>query len=638
MSITFEQVTKRYNAGPVVNDVSLRIGPGEFFVLLGPSGSGKSTLLRLAAGLTEVHHGRISLHGRDVTHVRARDRGVGLVFQHYALFRHMTVGQNVEFALRVRGVRRSARARRREELLQLVALEGYGNRMPDQLSGGQQQRVAVARALAHEPQVLLLDEPFGALDAKIRVELRETIREVQRRLGMTTILVTHDQEEAFSLADRIGIMHNGRLLETGRPESLYRHPATRFVATFLGAANLFLGERGPSGLRLGKRFIASGTSLRAVKGDPSGDHEVVTVVRPEDIEVSEHDEQLDSGALGAGQVLSVDFNGASERLRVQLEPEWDVTSAIGREHRAVGGTAPTGEQQIVDITRTSAEQARLALKPGLRVALGIRRFHLLPTPIASFRLLATAPATVAALRSSPLLRQLVESMQAPVLDAQDAPTGSEREGIQAGVGVIAAGSHSIGEIARAAAQGRRWLLCIPPRAALPARILIQCDYEAARSSTLRLVASVMRHLSAEATFVSLQSPAAPRAEATSAFRRLLDARAELQEIHGLDIRTDVHIGDPASWAAQLAVTAQPALVVLGVESTPSDLERILSSDFGALFSDVSTSVVLLSYTESQAQLAGVRLDTMSPLFPAQTPQGAAAAAPAAVPVLPGTPA
>ncbi|MGH8142236.1 MAG: ABC transporter ATP-binding protein, partial [Steroidobacteraceae bacterium] len=235
MSINFEQVTKRYHGAPVLNDVSLRIEPGEFFVLLGPSGSGKSTLLRIAAGLTDVDHGRISFHGRDVTHLRARARGVGLVFQHYALFRHMTVGENVEFALRVRGIKRRERARRRDELLQLVALEGYETRLPGQLSGGQQQRVAVARALAHEPQVLLLDEPFGALDAKIRVELRETIRQVQRRIGMTTILVTHDQEEAFALADRIGIMHNGRLLETGRAETLYHRPATRFVATFLGA-------------------------------------------------------------------------------------------------------------------------------------------------------------------------------------------------------------------------------------------------------------------------------------------------------------------------------------------------------------------------------------------------------------------
>src|ERR1700734_4050426 len=250
MSVNFEQITKRYNGTPVVNDASLQIEAGEFFVLLGPSGSGKSTLLRIAAGLTDVDHGRISFHDRDVTHLRARDRGVGLVFQHYALFRHMTVGQNVEFALRVRGVKRHARARRRDELLQLVALEGYAERMPDQLSGGQQQRVAVARALAHEPQVLLLDEPFGALDAKVRLELRRTVRAIQRELGITPLFVTHDQEEAFELADRVAVMNFGRLLEEGPPDELYLRPATEFVAAFLGTANLMVGECAEEGIRL----------------------------------------------------------------------------------------------------------------------------------------------------------------------------------------------------------------------------------------------------------------------------------------------------------------------------------------------------------------------------------------------------
>ena len=198
MSITLDQVTKYYAGAPVVNDVSLDIGDGEFFVLLGPSGSGKSTLLRAIAGLAAVDHGRIALQGRDVTHVAARKRGVGLVFQNYALFRHMTVADNIEFALRVRRMRARTRRARRQELLRLVALEGLDDRLPAQLSGGQQQRVAVARALAHKPEVLLLDEPFGALDAKIREELRRTIREVQRELGITTVLVTHDQEEAFA--------------------------------------------------------------------------------------------------------------------------------------------------------------------------------------------------------------------------------------------------------------------------------------------------------------------------------------------------------------------------------------------------------------------------------------------------------
>ena len=262
MSIVLDQVTKRYQAIPVVNDVSLKVEQGEFLVLLGPSGSGKSTLLRAIAGLTEIDHGRVFLHGRDVTHLSAREREVGFVFQHYALFRHMTVGDNIEFALRVRKVKAAERRARRRELLRLVALEGMDDRLPTQLSGGQQQRIAVARALAHRPQVLLMDEPFGALDAKIREELRRTIRQIQRELGMTTILVTHDQEEAFALADRIGVMHQGRLLECGRPDDLYTRPQTRFVSTFLGAANLLLGYRvgGHRAIQLPGRHRRSGAA------------------------------------------------------------------------------------------------------------------------------------------------------------------------------------------------------------------------------------------------------------------------------------------------------------------------------------------------------------------------------------------
>src|SRR5258708_2138418 len=314
MSITLDQVTKRYAGAPVVNDVSLDIGDGEFFVLLGPSGSGKSTLLRAIAGLSGVDHGRIALHGRDVTHVAARKRGVGLVFQNYALFGHMTVAENIEFALRVRHMRAKARRQRREELLRLVALEGLDQRLPAQRSGGQQQRVAVARALAHKPEVLLLDEPFGALDAKIREELRRTIREVQRELKISTILVTHDQEEAFALADRIGVMNLGRLLEVGRPEELYARPATRFVATFLGAANLLLSRQTAEGIRVGATPVTAQLDQRV---ELQRDHEVVAVLRPEEISLAAHRDALNSIYLGGGVVESVGFTGAFERLRVR---------------------------------------------------------------------------------------------------------------------------------------------------------------------------------------------------------------------------------------------------------------------------------------------------------------------------------
>src|SRR5262249_25986350 len=361
MSINLDQVTKLYGGVPVVNDVSLDIGDGEFFLLLRPSGSGKSTLLRAIAGLSRVDHGRIALHGRDVTHVAARKRGVGLVFQNYALFGHMTVAENIEFALRVRHVRARKRRVRTQELLRLVALEGLGQRLPAQLSGGQQQRVAVARALAHKPEVLLLDEPFGALDARIRVELRRTIRQVQRELGITTVLVTHDQEEAFAMADRIGIMNLGRLLEVGAPHDLYSRPATRFVATFLGAANLILARHTPDGVQVGGTTVAAGATAGG-----RGEHEGVAVVRPEEGEVAPARDELASGFLARGVVEEVMFTGALERLRVRLE-DGAATPLLS----FADGDSTTALQ----VTRTQHEQRGFAVHPGQSIAIGVRRVH-----------------------------------------------------------------------------------------------------------------------------------------------------------------------------------------------------------------------------------------------------------------------
>src|SRR5262245_53075106 len=364
MSIVLEQVTKRYQSQAVVNDVSLDVNDGEFLVLLGPSGSGKSTLLRAIAGLTEIDRGRVSLHGRDVTHTTARQREVGFVFQHYALFRHMTIGDNIEFALRVRRVKAAERVARRKELLRLVALEDMDDRLPAQLSGGQQQRIAVARALAHRPKVLLMDEPFGALDAKIREELRRTIREIQRELGITTILVTHDQEEAFALADRIGVMHQGRLLECGRPDDLYTRPATRFVSTFLGAANLLLGYRTTRGVRF---------NSNAATGDASP-REVVAVLRPEEVELGADEPRIRSTFVGHGRVEEVLFAGAAERLRVRMASDGPVSGAPGR-----NGSTDVG--LLLEVSRTLPEQRDFPVRPGQQVAVGARRINVLPTPI-----------------------------------------------------------------------------------------------------------------------------------------------------------------------------------------------------------------------------------------------------------------
>jgi sulfate/thiosulfate transport system ATP-binding protein len=242
MSITVERISKTFGSSAALRDVSLDVSTGELVALLGPSGSGKTTLLRIIAGLEEpdAGSGRLRLHDEDVTSRGVGERRVGFVFQHYALFRHMSVFENIAFGLRVmpRRTRPDKRviAARVRRLLALVQLEGYADRYPNQLSGGQRQRVALARALAVEPKVLLLDEPFGALDAKVRVELRRWLRRLHDEIHVTSVLVTHDQQEALEVADRVAIVNHGRIEQVGSPEELYRRPANPFVSDFLGAA------------------------------------------------------------------------------------------------------------------------------------------------------------------------------------------------------------------------------------------------------------------------------------------------------------------------------------------------------------------------------------------------------------------
>lgn len=245
--IEIDHIYKKFGAFQALKDVSLSVQPGELVALLGPSGSGKTTLLRIIAGLDFADTGSISFSGTDATTLHARDRNVGFVFQHYALFRHMTVFDNVAFGLTVRKPRpsREAIAEKVHSLLQLVQLDGLADRYPSQLSGGQRQRVALARALAIEPKILLLDEPFGALDAQVRKDLRRWLRRLHDDLGLTGVFVTHDQEEALEVADRVVVMNKGRIEQVGTPSDVYDHPATPFVHGFLGHATpLPVGKNG----------------------------------------------------------------------------------------------------------------------------------------------------------------------------------------------------------------------------------------------------------------------------------------------------------------------------------------------------------------------------------------------------------
>ncbi|HWN48164.1 MAG TPA: ABC transporter ATP-binding protein [Steroidobacteraceae bacterium] len=551
MSIALDQVTKRYQDQPVVNDVSIEVGEGEFFVLLGPSGSGKSTLLRAVAGLTGIDHGRISLHGRDVTHVRARDRGVGLVFQNYALFRHMTVADNIEFALRVRRMKGADRRARRKELLKLVALEGMDERLPGQLSGGQQQRVAVARALAHKPQVLLLDEPFGALDAKIREELRRTIRSVQRELGITTVLVTHDQEEAFALADTIGVMNHGRLLEVGNPNDLYAQPATRFVATFLGAANLLLARQGADGIRFGA------TPVNAEAAEPlqaGREHEVVAVLRPEEVEIASAREQLTSNYIARGAVEEIVFTGALERLRVRLLDEPCAAQLLG----------PSGNGDArLEITRTQPERRILPLSPGAQIAIGARRLHVLPTPLSSFLACGATEADAAALAREPLLESLSTRMKTRVgLRAIDGLSGTPAP--FAGVAAIAAGEGAAATVEWLLRHGAAEVLVLPRNAPSPTRVIIHWTDEAARRATLAVAASLLRHVSAEAMYLGIVPESRPGAQRPAPMRALLDARSEAQQTHGLEMRTELAIGETVTELTRNLSAGGSQMLVLGI--------------------------------------------------------------------------
>ncbi len=314
MSIVLENLTKVFAGRRVVDRFSLEVGDGELFVLLGSSGSGKSTVLRIIAGLTPENEGSVTLFGRDVTNLPAQERGVGFVFQNYSIFRHMTVAQNIEFGLRLRRVPRAERSKRSAELLERIGLGGLGGRYASQLSGGQQQRVALARALAYEPRVLLLDEPFGALDAKIRVQLRRALRDIQRALHVTTILVTHDQEEAFELGDRIGVVEHGRLLEVGTPESLYARPQSFFVATFIGTGAVLVGRCEDGNARFGPITLPIPAELPHEEGGP-----IRMLVRPEQVRLMEAP-PLEDGtvALGKAKVVEQTFAGGTRRVRARL--------------------------------------------------------------------------------------------------------------------------------------------------------------------------------------------------------------------------------------------------------------------------------------------------------------------------------
>lgn len=343
--IKVEHLHKRFGDFVAVDDVSFEVGAGELVALLGPSGGGKSTILRIIAGLEQADAGQVSLAGEVVDHLHARARRIGFVFQHYALFRHMTVAENIAFGLAVRKAPIDAQQRRVDELLHIIGLNGLGNRYPDELSGGQRQRVALARALAPEPKLLLLDEPFGAVDAKVREELRRWLRRMHDDLHVTSIFVTHDQEEAFALADRVVIIHNGHLEQNGAPLEILDNPNSEFVARFLGEVNVY-----DATVKNGEAWVGNVLHV-PVQGYEDGDR-LRLVVRAYDLKFWREDP-------GVATVKRVQFFGDRARVEAVMDDGQAIFSQFPRRSSLLKGVE-SGCRIFIEVTLARAYPVEMA--------------------------------------------------------------------------------------------------------------------------------------------------------------------------------------------------------------------------------------------------------------------------------------
>ncbi|MBR0685766.1 ABC transporter ATP-binding protein [Bradyrhizobium manausense] len=337
--LRIENVAKRFGTFRAVDGVSLDIKAGEFFALLGPSGCGKTTLLRMLAGFESPDEGRILLGGKDIAQALPHERPINMMFQNYALFPHLSVRDNIAFGLKRAGMGRADIATRVAEMIALVKLEGLEKRKPDQLSGGQRQRVALARALARRPQLLLLDEPLAALDKKLRESTQGELMELQRRLGMTFIIVTHDQEEAMTMADRIGVMNAGKLVQVAGPRELYEAPRSRWIAEFVGDINLFDAE---SKLRDGHRLVVgtrdAGTLVVAEPRQPVGESRFSVAIRPEKIKLSRRGPVSEAGREAAinrldGVIADICYLGGATTYKVKLDSGGLVQASVANSAR-----------------------------------------------------------------------------------------------------------------------------------------------------------------------------------------------------------------------------------------------------------------------------------------------------------------
>ncbi|MFN8570212.1 MAG: ATP-binding cassette domain-containing protein, partial [Kouleothrix sp.] len=528
----------------------------------------------------------------------------------------MSVAENVEFGLRIRKVAPAERRRRRDGLLELVGLAGLGARMPRQLSGGQQQRVALARALAYEPEVLLLDEPFGALDAKIRVDLRRNLRRIQREIGTTTIFVTHDQEEAFELADRMGVMNVGRLLEVGPPEELYQHPQTEFVATFLGTANLLVGRCTDDSVQVGPLHFPLGTAARA----DNDDRRVQVLFRPEDIALAPDEANLAGPALGQAEVEQITFAGSFERLRLRLPPIAGV--------RSIAPEVPYGSDAVMIEASRSQDQARgFPLAPGARVWVGVRRMHALAHPGLRFLLLVEPGSTsqpaldlgaqlahMAHARTTILaggrpddpavqeyLRRLREKIGSglPALDARasgeppELAVASETERQPYDLIALGIQQPSIFELAaRLLHANDQHLLLVPRPQPLPERVLICVAAGEPGKDDVQFAGRLLRHFGAAATVLSVLPDTASPQERERA-ERFIAAGVRTLTLLGVPAQSELRLGLVKQQILEAMASGAYHMLVLGAPLPRDDGRAALAGVVGEILISATERPILL---------------------------------------------
>jgi ABC-type sugar transport system ATPase subunit/nucleotide-binding universal stress UspA family protein len=528
----------------------------------------------------------------------------------------MTVGDNVEFGLSIRKVPTAERRRRRDELLELVGLSGLGDRMPRQLSGGQQQRVALARALAHKPDVLLLDEPLGALDAKIRVELRRTLKVIQRRLGIATILVTHDQEEAFDLADRIGVMSFGRLLEVGTPEELYQRPQTEFVASFLGMANLLVGNTTLNGIQVGPLHFPQPIDTQLI-----GEEDRVQVLfRPEDVALAPLSQALDCPPLGLGKVEETSFAGSFQRLRLRLPPISGV--------RPISPPVAFGSDSIlVDVTRSPEEANRLPLGTGESAWLGVRRIHVLAHPGLSF--LIVTDGSLRAQSAIELGGQIARFAHARVTllgcgqkgEAMQTHLQEARKQLGSGLASLDVRT-SLDQPARAITQvveqrpydlvimgfrpnediplaeqilqtGDHHLLLVPCPQQAPTQALISVTSGEPGKDDVLFAGRLVRHLGADATLMTVLSEAGEDPEMISRTERFLEGGVQSLSLLGVPAKTAIRKGMVREEILKEYKDGGYDLLVLGAPLARQSGEISISGLVGQILARMNDHAVLM---------------------------------------------